>query len=110
LIGRLGASGRLIGRFMPNSPRTGRWRGSADGAAVALYQPAQRKPAVDRAGWREWSVIGRFMPYSPRTGRWRGSADGNARRRLISRLGQPPVDRLGSARVVGCRAVHDVFA
>ncbi len=46
LIGRHGANGRLIGRLMAFSPRTGRWRGSADepaaGAARLMNRPLAR--------------------------------------------------------------------
>jgi hypothetical protein len=46
LIGRQGANGRLIGRLMAISPRTGRWRGAADepaaGAVRLMNRPLAR--------------------------------------------------------------------
>ena len=51
LIGRINANGRLIGRWMPFSPRTGRWRGPADGNA--------RRGRWERAGAARRSRIKR---------------------------------------------------
>jgi hypothetical protein len=44
LIGWFGANDRLIGQLMPHSPRTGRWRGSAD----ELSEKPKRKTEKNR--------------------------------------------------------------
>jgi hypothetical protein len=58
----------LIGQLMPHWPRTGRWRGSADGNARLISRLGASRRLIGWFGAND-RLIGRLMPHSPRTGR-----------------------------------------